>query len=197
MMWLDQEVAAPSQISPAAVAALCAALNAADFGDSTGSGVSGVPGPGVCGVPGPGVSGVAGVSGVPAAAHPKQVTPPRTLNWRASTALEVALQVMVLCKSWISRTSHHATKANHCEPRLQVTSGVVQFFSDLPCSAAQSCILATANSSSGVLLAESLEGSAQSVCVCTFSKEVKPVFRLDDLLPECILFQLLSLASIW
>ena len=111
---LNQEVAAPSQISPAAVAALCAALNAADFGDSTGPrvfgepvpGVSGEPVPGVSGVPGPGpgpgVSGVAGVSGVPAAAHPnahpKQVTPLRTLNCGTSTALEVALQVMVLCK---------------------------------------------------------------------------------------------------
>ena len=35
------------------------------------------------------------------------------------------------------------------------------------------------------------------VCVRAFSKEAKPVFRLDDLLPECILFQRLSLASTW
>ena len=34
-------------------------------------------------------------------------------------------------------------------------------------------------------------------CVCTFSKEVKPVFRLDDLLPACMLFQLFPLTSIW
>ena len=61
-----------------------APLTAADFGDSvsTVSGVSGVPGP----------SGVFGV-----APGPKSSTPPGTLNWGTSTALEVALQVMVLC----------------------------------------------------------------------------------------------------
>ena len=34
-------------------------------------------------------------------------------------------------------------------------------------------------------------------CVCTFSKEVKPVFRPDDLLHECILFQFLPLPFTW
>ena len=87
-------------------------------------------------------------------------------NWGTSTALEVALQVMVLCRWWIPRTSHHATKANHCEPRLQVTCGIASFCSDLLCSEEHSCILAIASPSSGVLLAESLEGSAQCVCVC-------------------------------
>ena len=45
-----------------------------------------------------GVSGVPGPSGVPGVAPgPKSSTPPGTLNWGTSTALEVALQVMVLC----------------------------------------------------------------------------------------------------
>ena len=35
------------------------------------------------------------------------------------------------------------------------------------------------------------------LCVCTFSKEVKPVFRLDDLLHERISFQIFPLAFSW
>ena len=60
----------------------CAAVTAADFGDSvsTVSGVSGVAGASRLA----GASGVAGVSGA--------------LDWGTSTALEVALQVMVLCR---------------------------------------------------------------------------------------------------
>ena len=80
----------------------CAApLTAADFGDSVPV-VSGVSGAGVSGVP-----GVSGVSGVPQPHHPKAgSSPPGTLrlgqcqanNTGTSAALEVALQVMVLCR---------------------------------------------------------------------------------------------------
>ena len=93
-----QEVSSLPHPSHAAVAAhLAAPLTAADSGDSvsTVSAISGVAAG--CGVAG--VFGVPGVSGVPAAAaHPKQGIPPGTLNWGTSTVLEVALQVMVLCR---------------------------------------------------------------------------------------------------
>ena len=64
--------------------------------------LSGVPGPGVSGVPGPGVSGVAGVS-----RHP-----PSHIELGTSTALEVALQVMVLLQMMDSQnfTSCHQSK---------------------------------------------------------------------------------------
>ena len=96
-----QEVAAapPTQTLPHPSCA--APLTAADFGDSV-PGVSGVSGAGVSGVP-----GVSGVSGVPQPHHPKAgSSPPGTLrlgqcqanNTGTSAALEVALQVMVLCR---------------------------------------------------------------------------------------------------
>ena len=100
---LHQEVAAalPTQTLPhPSYAAVAAPLTAADFGDSA---------PGVSGVSGAGVSGDLVYLGylvylahtIPKLAPP----PPGTLrlgqcpaNWGTSTALEVALQVMVLCR---------------------------------------------------------------------------------------------------
>ena len=119
---LHQEVAAATQSLPypsqAAVAAhMAAPLSAADFGDSvsTVSRVSGVPGafgvPGVSGVPEkPGASGVSGVPDV--APGSKSSTPPGTLNWSTSTALEVALQVIGALQMMDSQnfTSCHQSK---------------------------------------------------------------------------------------
>ena len=100
---LHQEVAAapPTQTLPhPSYAAVAAPLTAADFGDSV---------PGVSGVSGvPGVAAPCGQAAAPGPYHHKagsSGTPPGTLrlgqcqaNWGTSTALEVALQVMVLCR---------------------------------------------------------------------------------------------------
>ena len=82
------------------------------------SGVSGVSGVfGASGVPGisgaaekPGASGVSGVRDV--APGSKSSTPPGTLNWSTSTALEVALQVIGALQVMDSQnfTSCHQSK---------------------------------------------------------------------------------------